>query len=480
LAGLALVAVGVTAVRVGRAETVAKPAPATATPEATLHRPASDAPKLALETYRLANGLDVILHEDHRVPEVVVDLWYKVGSKDEVAGKTGFAHLFEHLMFQGSKHVPEDKYFELLQKAGASNVNGSTAYDRTNYFEVVPANQLALALWLESDRMGFLLERPSFQATLDNQRDVVKNERRQRIENRPMGLVDEVQLTSLFPASHPYHHEVIGSMADLSRASVDDVKAFFHRYYAPNNATLVVAGDIQPAAVKAAVEKYFGPIPAAAPIVRNAPPLPRLTKPITVEMEAKVQQPQLILDWVTPANFNPGDRELDVLATVLAGGKSSRLYQRLVYDSRIAENVSASQQSLKYASIFEISATPMPGHTLDEVKRLIEEELAKLQKEPPSAQEVTRAKNQIEFDLMRSMESLLARAERFQSYNDVLGNPDSFAEDMAAYQAIGADDLVQAARTWLPAEGRLTITVDPNPAAPIMGRVKKSTQEGAR
>lgn len=440
----------------------------------------SDAPKLALETYQLANGLQVILHQDHRVPEVVVDLWYKVGSKDEVEGKTGFAHLFEHLMFQGSKHVPEDKYFELLQKAGASNVNGSTAYDRTNYYEVVPANQLALALWLESDRMGFLLERPSFQATLDNQRDVVKNERRQRIENRPMGLVDEVQLETLFPSSHPYHHEVIGSMADLSRASVDDVKAFFHRYYAPNNATLVIAGDFQTPQAKALVEKYFGPIPAAGPIARSAPPLPRASKPLKVEMEAKVQQPQLILDWVTPANFEPGDRELDVLGAVLSAGKSSRLYQRLVYELRVAENVSATQQSLKYASIFEISATPMPGHTVEELQRLIDEELAKIQKEPPTAQEVTRAKNQIEFDLMRSMESLLARAERFQSYNDVLGTPDSFAKDMAAYRAISPADITQAARTWLPPEGRLTITVEPNPAAPIMGRVKKTSPEAAR
>jgi len=383
-------------------------------------------------------------------------------------------------MFQGSKHVPEDKYFELLQKAGASNVNGSTAYDRTNYYEVVPANQLALALWLESDRMGFLLERPSFQATLDNQRDVVKNERRQRIENRPMGLVDEVQLETLFPASHPYHHEVIGSMADLSRASVDDVKAFFHRYYAPNNATLVIAGDFQAPQAKALVEKYFAPIPAAGPITRSAPPLPRPSKPLTVQMEAKVQQPQLILDWVTPANFDPGDRELDVLGAVLSAGKSSRLYQRLVYELRVAENVSAAQQSLKYASIFEISATPMPGHTVDELQRLIDEELAKLQKEQPSEQEVTRAKNQIEFDLMRSMESLLARAERFQSYNDVLGTPDAFAKDMATYRAITPADITQAARSWLPREGRLTITVEPNPAAPIMGRVKKTSPEAAR
>jgi predicted Zn-dependent peptidase len=456
-------------------------APAHAEPPAKAEPAAhTDAPKLSLEKYHLPNGLEVILHEDHRVPEVVVDVWYKVGSKDEVQGKTGFAHLFEHLMFQGSKHIPEDKYFELLQKAGASNVNGSTSYDRTNYFEVVPANQLGLGLWLESDRMGFLLERPAFQATLDNQRDVVKNERRQRIENRPMGLVDQVQLEALFPPTHPYHHEVIGSMADLSRASLDDVKGFFRRYYTPQNATLVVAGDFQPAAARALIEKYFGPIPGGAPIVRTAPPVVQLPQPLAIEMEAKIQQPQLILNWVTPANFTPGDRELDVLGAVLGGGKSSRLYRRLVYDLRVAENVSAGQQSLKFASTFEITATPMPGHTLDELKRLIDEELVKLVQAPPAEHEVVRAKNQIEFDLMRSMESLLARAERCQSYDDVLGNPDSFAQDMAAYQAINAADLVQVAKTWLGPQNRLTVTVQPNPAAPIMGRIKKTAQEAAK
>ena len=183
-------------------------------------------PQLPFEKYTLPSGLEVILHEDHRVPEVVVDVWYKVGSKDEVAGRTGFAHLFEHVMFQGTKHVGEDKHFEYLQKAGASNVNGSTSPDRTNYFEVVPSNQVELALWLESDRMGFLLDRPGFRETLDNQRDVVKNERRQRVENRPMGLMSRLILEALYPPQHPYHHEVIGSMEDLSVASVDDVKAF--------------------------------------------------------------------------------------------------------------------------------------------------------------------------------------------------------------------------------------------------------------
>jgi len=206
--------------------------------------PAADVPKLPFEKYTLPNGLEVVLHEDHRIPEIAVDVWYKVGSKDEVTGRTGFAHLFEHVMFQGTKHVPEDKHFEYLQKAGASSVNGSTSNDRTNYYEVVPTNQLELALWLESDRMGFLLERPGFKATLDNQRDVVKNERRQRVENRPAGLVSKLLLEALYPPGHPYYHEVIGSMEDLSVASVEDVQAFFRTHYVPGNATLTIAGDI--------------------------------------------------------------------------------------------------------------------------------------------------------------------------------------------------------------------------------------------
>src|SRR5215831_3262174 len=241
--------------------------------------PGSDLPQLAYEKYTLPNGLEVILHEDHRMPEIAVDVWYKVGSKDESPGRTGFAHLFEHVMFQGTKHIPEDKHFEYLQKAGASNVNGSTGTDRTNYFEVVPSNQIELALWLESDRMGFLLERQGFKETLDNQRDVVKNERRQRVENRPMGLVSKVLLEALYPPAHPYFHEVIGSMEDLSAASVEDVQGFFRTYYAPGNATLVVAGDFDRAKTKELVEQYFGPIPAGGPVPRRSAPEVRLTAP---------------------------------------------------------------------------------------------------------------------------------------------------------------------------------------------------------
>jgi predicted Zn-dependent peptidase len=434
---------------------------------------AASLPHLPFEKYALPNGLEVILLEDHRIPEVAVDVWYKVGSKDEVDRRTGFAHLFEHVMFQGSKHVPEDKHFEYLQKAGVSNANGSTSTDRTNYFEVVPSNQLELALWLESDRMGFLLDRPAFKETIDVQRDVVKNERRQRVENRPMGLVEKVELESLYPPAHPYHHEVIGSMEDLTAASVDDVRAFFRTFYVPNNATLVIAGDFDRAKTKALVEQYFGPIPHGGAIPRRPPVAATRTRQVTIDMEAKVQQPALTVAFPTPANFAPGDRELDVLANVLGNGKSSRLYKRLVYDLKIAQSVSASQDSLMLASDFEITASPMPGHTLEELLGIINEEIAKLQQTPVDAVELERAKNQIESGTVRALEPLIARAERLQHYNYLVGDPGYLAEDLRRYRAVTAEEVQRAAQTWLKPSERVVIKVEPNPAAPIMGRVVK-------
>jgi len=441
--------------------------PAPAPPPA---RPVS----LPYEKYTLGNGLEIILHEDHRIPQVAVNLWYKVGSKDEVVGRTGFAHLFEHVMFQGTKHIGEDKYFEYLQKAGVSNVNGSTGSDHTNYFEVLPSNQLELALWLESDRMGFLLERPGFKETLDNQRDVVKNERRQRVENRPMGLVSKVILEGLYPAQHPYYHEVIGSMEDLSKASVDDVKGFFRTYYAPGDATLTIAGDFDRARTKELVEKYFGPIPAAASApVRAMPPVPTLDASKRVTMEAKIQQPHLYISYLSPPSFAPGDRELDLIANLLANGKSSRLYRRLVYEMKIAQTVSASEESQKLSSNFEITASPMPGHTVEELLTVIDDELDKLRREPPAPRELERAKNQLESDTIRNLEGLQPRAERLQSYNYLLGDPGFLGEDLRLYRAVDTAAIQRVAAQYLRKEDRVVVTVDPNPDAPIMGRVKK-------
>jgi predicted Zn-dependent peptidase len=435
--------------------------------------PAADLPTLAFDKYVLPNGLEVILHEDHRIPEVAVDVWYKVGSKDEAPKRTGFAHLFEHVMFQGSKHVPEDKHFEYLQKAGVSNANGSTSSDRTNYFEVVPTNQLELALWLESDRMGFLLDRAGFAQTIDIQRDVVKNERRQRVENRPMGLVEKVQAEAVYPPAHPYFHEVIGSMEDLTAASVDDVKAFFRTYYVPNNATLVIAGDFAPARARALVEQYFGPIPRGGDVVRRPLTAAPVATAKRIGMEAKVQRPQIYVTYPTPANYAPGDRELDVLANVLGNGKSSRLFKRLVYDLKIAQTVSASQQSRMLSSEFEISASPMPGHSIDELLAVIDEEIGKLQAAPVDAAELERAKNQIESDNVRGLEPLIARAERLQHYNYFKGDPGYLAEDVTRYRAVDAAAVQRAAKESLRAAARVVVAVEPNPEAPIMGRVVK-------
>jgi zinc protease len=436
-------------------------------------------PSIPFEKYELANGLEVILQEDRRVPQIVVDVWFKVGSKDEQLGHTGFAHLFEHLMFQGSKHVGEDKHFAYLQKAGVSNANGSTSEDRTNYFEVLPASELELALWLESDRMGFLLDRPGLQETFDGQRDVVKNERRQRVENRPLGLVNKVIIEALYPASYPYHHEVIGSMEDLSQATLDDARRFFHQWYVPNNATLVLAGDFDPARAKALIEQYFGPIPAGAAVNRvtaASVTAPALERELRINMEAKVQQPQLFIDYLSPPSLSEGDHQMDVVAQILAGGKASRLYRRLVYQAQLAQNVTATQESQLLNSIFEISASPMPGHTTEEILKVIDEELGRLVTTPVEAAELERAKNQIEFDMMRNLEPLLARAERLQSYNLIVGDPGYLGADLAAYRAVDAAAVQKAAATYLGEhlgkKTRIIVNVTPNPLAPIMGRLK--------
>src|SRR3990172_1975773 len=290
---------------------------------------ASKLPELKFEKYRLSNGLEVILHEDHSIPIVAVNIWYHVGSKNERRGRTGFAHLFEHMMFQGSKHH-EDEYFAPLKKIGGT-LNGSTNNDRTNYWENVPSNYLELVLWLESDRLGFLL--PSMtQKKLDNQRDVVKNERRQRYENQPYNKIYDLMPQFMFPSDHPYSWSVIGSMADLSAASLEDVSEFFRTYYTPNNASLCIAGDFKPEEAKRLVEKYFGPIPAGPPVDRLETWIPKLEGMRRLVSEDNVNLPRLYYTWHTPALYAPGDAEFDLLASILTSGKTSRLFKTLVYD----------------------------------------------------------------------------------------------------------------------------------------------------
>lgn len=436
-------------------------------------RAADKSPDIAFERHRLANGLDVIIHVDHDAPIAHVELWYRVGSKDEQVGKTGFAHLFEHIMFQGTKHVPEDAHFKYLKEAGASNINGTTSFDRTNYFETVPANQLELALWLESSRMGYLLERASFKETLDNQRDVVKNERRQSYENRPMGGVLEVQLAALYPVGHPYQHPVIGSMSDLTAASEGDIRAFFRKYYAPNDAILVIAGDVDPTATMALVEKYFGPIPSGPTPVRPAAAPVKLTSERRIAMEANVKLPTEFMTWHSPARFGEGEAELIVLGRILAGGKSSRLYRRLVYELKLAQNVSAGQDGLLLGGNFDVSFTPLPGHSLAEIERVVDEEMERARTQPVTAQELERVKNQIKTDTFASLESIAARARQLATYTLYANDPGYLPRELARLQAVDAPSLQRAAASWLARDRRLVITVDPNPAAPIMGRIKK-------
>ncbi len=332
--------------------------------------------------FTLPNGLDVVLHEDHSLPTVSVNIYYHVGSGNEKPGKTGFAHLFEHLMFEGSGHVPEGKFDEWLEAAGGDN-NGSTNSDRTNYYESAPINALELPLFLESDRMGYLLTSMSPEK-VDGQRDVVKNERRQSYENRPYGLAFLTLDENLYPKDHPYHWPTIGSMEDLSAASYDDVVQFFKTYYTPNNSSLVIAGDIDVEKTKALVTKWFSDVPKGDPAPPLAYPPAVLTqeKRLVLEDPMVKELPRLYMAWLSPRNFSPGDAELDILANVLAGGKTSRLYKRLVYDMQIAQDVAAFQSSSMLSSSFMIISTARSGHTLSEIENLLEE--IKKKAEPPT------------------------------------------------------------------------------------------------
>ncbi len=427
---------------------------------------------IPFEKYTLPNGLDVILHVDHTVPTVHVELWYKVGSGDEAKGKTGFAHLFEHLMFQGTKHIPEDAFFQYLSEAGASDRNGSTGADRTNYFETLPANQLELALWLESSRMGFLLERPSFRATLANQRDVVKNERRQRIENVPMGSLSKVLFEGLFPSDHPYAHETIGSMADLDAATLADVKSFYQRAYAPGNAVLLIAGAIDVPGTRNLIEKYFAPIPPGPAMTRLPVPPPTLRDERRIGMEAKISLARETMAWHSVPNLAPGDATLDVLAAILTAGKASRLHRRLVYDLKIAQSVTAGQNGMLRAGIFQITFTPLAGHTLAEIEAVVDDEIDRLRRVPVDEREIQRVKNQLRTDFFRGLENLAGRARQLLAYDFYAGDPGFIARHLAAYQAVQPVDVQRATEKFLRKNARLIITVEPNPDAPIMGRVK--------
>ncbi|HEX8142809.1 MAG TPA: insulinase family protein [Pyrinomonadaceae bacterium] len=422
-------------------------------------------PPIKFTDSNLDNGLRLILHEDHSTPIVAVNVWYHVGSKNEVPGRTGFAHLFEHMMFQGSKHYDND-FFVPLQEAGGT-LNGSTNSDRTNYWEVVPSNFLELALWLESDRMGYLLDALT-EEKLTNQRDVVKNEKRQNYDNRPYGLVSEEIAARMYPSSHPYRWLTIGSMEDLDAASLTDVSDFFRRFYTPNNASLVIAGDFDAVEARRLVEKYFGPIargPAVEPVVA---PAPSLDGEVRVTMEDRVSLPRIYISWHGVPAWAPDDSELDTLSTVLAGGKGSRLYKALVYEQQIAQDVTAFNNSREIAGQFQIVVTAKPGKSMEELERAIDDQLERIKTDaPPTAEEMERAYNARESSFVYSLQTIGGfggRSDQLNQYAVFLNDPGYFQQDLARYAGVTAQDVSRVTRTYLTDE-RLVLTVVPGARA---------------
>jgi zinc protease len=411
-------------------------------------------PRIDFETYQLGNGLNVILHQDRKLPVVHVNLWYHVGSKNEEPGKTGFAHLFEHMMFEGSRNV-KGSYVSLMERAGANisqgGINGTTNFDRTNYFETVPAGSLELALWAESDRMGYLLDAVN-QENFDNQRDVVKNERRQSMDNVPYGTAVEVIFQNLFPQGHPYSWHIIGSMADLEGATLEDVHQFFRTFYTPNNCVLTIAGDFDPEDAKKLVERYFAPFKPGPLLQRQERHETTLATSRRITVRDRVPQERLYLAWPGVAYFETDDAALDLLSTLLADGKNSRLYKRLVYDEQVASDVSAFNYSLEIAGLVGIVATARPGVPLETLERMIDEEIRRISKEGPTDEELERIKAGQEFEFVSGLERIGGfggKADRLAMYQTFLGSPDRFQEDYQRYQDVRAKDIRQAAKRYL-------------------------------
>jgi zinc protease len=415
---------------------------------------------IAFTHQRLDNGLDIIVHEDRDCPIVAVNIWYHVGSKNEQPGRTGFAHLFEHLMFEGSEHHDQG-FFRPLQEAGGV-LNGSTNADRTNYWEVVPSNALELALWMESDRMGYLLPALTEEKFV-NQRSVVLNERRQNYENRPYGLAGMAIVSALYPPSHPYHWMTIGDPDDLRAATLDEVRTFFSTYYGPRNASLALAGDVDTDRALALATAYFGPIDGGPEVIPVDVPISPLMSEVRLLLEDRVELPRLYLAWHSPPLFAGEDAPLDLVAEVLAGGKTSRLYRSLVYEQRIATEVAASQNSREMSSYFQIVATAAPGRTLAELERAIAVEVQKILDEGPTAREMERCLAQAEAHFLHRLQTVGGfggKSDQLNAYNVFLGDPGFFQRDLDRYRQTTASDLQRAAARWL-TKGRVAVSVVP-------------------
>ncbi|HEY4048954.1 MAG TPA: pitrilysin family protein [Acidobacteriaceae bacterium] len=416
-------------------------------------------PDIKYETYKLPNGLQVILHRDTRLPLVGVDIWYHVGPRNERAGRTGFAHLFEHMMFQGSQHVGEKSHIKNLESAGATGINGTTSFDRTNYFETVPSNQIETALWLESDRMGFLLDTLN-RAKLTNQQDVVRNERRQSLENRPYGLVDEAMFHELFPADHPYHARVIGSHADIEAARLEDVRQFFMQYYSPNNATLSIAGDIDIAGTKGLIDKYFGPIPQGPPVPKVDATTPAITAEKKVTVTDTIHLPKVDVAWLAPPAFQPGDADADLATFILGGGNSSRMYRRLVYEQQIAQSVECGNFSLALRSIVSCEFIARPGVTPDQLLTAADAVLDGFTQTGPTAVEVESARTKHITDTITGLQRLGGFggvADQLNYYNQYTGDPGYLPKDIARYQAVTQESVRSFSQTYLGHDKRVII-----------------------
>jgi zinc protease len=411
----------------------------------------------------LPNGLTVIFHEDHTLPFVAVNTLVKVGSHFEEPGRTGFAHLFEHLMFMGTARVPTKMFDAWMEREGGSN-NAWTSEDRTDFYDVGPTRSLPLLLWLEADRFSSL-GREMTQEKLDAQRDVVRNERRQTSENRPYGKVELRLPELLYPEGHPYHHPVIGSHEDLQAASVGDVKAFFAHWYVPNNASLVVAGDVDPAQVKPEIERLFGWMPRAEVPPEPAAATPTLKGVVRETLADNVKLPKIVMAWHSPKRYAPGDADLDLLAEILQDGKASRLYKALVYDHPIAQEVTAEQRSQDLSSAFVIEAVAQPHVSLDTLEKAIDAELAKLRAAPPTAEELKRAQNLYETSFVARLESLQERASRLNQYQQSVGDPGYADRDLARYHAATPESVQAIAKQVLDPNARVILRVVPQDAA---------------
>ncbi len=415
---------------------------------------APDDPHIPHEKYTLANGLEVILAPDPSVPVVAVDIWYHVGTGEEVVGRSGFAHLFEHMMFQGSKNVGRDRHFDILRKLGAETINGTTNNDRTNYFEVVPANELETALWLESDRMSHLLELLDADQ-LANQIDVVRNERRQSYDNQPYTRAMFARYERLYPDGHPYRFLTIGRHEDLERASVDDVKAFFKTWYVPANATLAISGDFEPAEAKRLVDKWFATFPASArPTVVVTIPAPAVTAhEVTVE-DRLAKLPEITFAWHSPARFADGDAELEIAADALSREGPGRLYRALVYDKQLAQRVRVSQDASQFSGVFEVTVTVRSdaADKLADVKRAVLDQIAALATDDLAATDLSRVVAGVEARAIRGLETPLGRAQRLEEYNHYLGDPDKMTWDLDRFRATTPARIRAAAAKYLRAD----------------------------